>query len=153
MKRFGPVTFRWQNGFDLVPSLPPQLPGMSGAPFVQLPAEATLWRTVGGACLKATAGLLVDCPAPAAVEAAEAAGLAGEGEDEEAGKAAKKDGKRARGREERCSYVVGDHRLYKALGALGRCVAAEARARGDACMPQVVEAILPKKASEEAAGR
>jgi len=159
MAQLGAVTFRYHNGFDLVPTLPPELPGMS-EPFRQLPAEATLWRTIGGACLKATGGLLVDCPGGAAVEAAEAAaaaaGLAvGEGseeeETEEAASSSKPDVQRKKQRKERCSYSLGDHRLMKYLGALGRCVMAQAKAEGDQCMPQVLEAILPKKVAAEVA--
>jgi len=115
MRRFGAITYRWVNGFDIVPTLPPELPGME--PFKQLPADSTLWRTLNGDCLKASGTLLLDCPP----------GF---------------DTKR-KGKEERCSYNLGDHRLAKALSTLGSCVASLAEASGDkACTPRIVEAIL-----------
>lgn len=130
MRRFGGVTFRWVNGFDIVPTLPPEVLG----PFQQLPPSATLWRTLGGACTKAAGALLADCPPPAAVAAALGGGDARGDKQRE---------RRGGGRDEgRCRFVVADHRLFKGLGALGACAAAGARARGDACAPRVISAVL-----------
>ncbi|GBF95574.1 lipase [Raphidocelis subcapitata] len=139
MRRFGDVTFRWVNGLDIVPTLPPDLPGMA-EPFRQLPADSTLWRTLNGRCVKASGPLLLDCP-PAS-EAAPA-------EEEDAGKDGKRGKRRTKGREERCSFVMADHRLYKALASLGRCVAAEAEAAGDLCTQQLVASYMPAKSDDE----
>ncbi len=87
-------------------------------PFRQLAPEATLWRTFGGQCAKASGSLLLDC-APSG------------------------DGSRRGRREERCSHSIADHRLFKVLGGLADCVAGEAAARGDACPAEIVKAILP----------
>lgn len=126
MLRFGAITFRWINGLDLVPTLPPELPKME--PFKQLPADQTLWRTIRGQCVKASGPLLLDCPP----------GYGGDRDRDEERKGKRK-------KEERCTYSVGDHRLYKALNALGSCVTNEAQARGDSCTPLVIKAILPDK--------
>jgi hypothetical protein len=110
-------------------------------PFRQLPAETTLWRTLNGQCVKASGPLLLDCPPASSTAVTEPV------EEEEAGK----DGKRAKRRsKERCSFVMSDHRLFKALASLGRCVAAEAEAAGDACTQQLVSKYMPAKADDEA---
>jgi hypothetical protein len=140
-------------------------------PFQQLPADRTLWRTLGGQCVKAVGPLLLDCPphseaAPAAAADGSGVGSEPEGavaatgaaEEEASGAGGGRRGgggkRRGRGREERCTYVVADHRLYKAVAALGRCLVAEAEAAGDACTPQVVRELMPRRsAEEEARGR
>jgi hypothetical protein len=131
MRRFGANTFRWVNGFDIVPTLPPDLPALES--YLQLPAERTLWRTLDGQCAKAAGPLLADCPA--------AAGGGGGGDDE---RARRKGGKgRDADREARCPFTLSDHRLWRALEALGGCVQRQAEAGGDACAAAAMAAILP----------
>jgi hypothetical protein len=162
MKRLGGVTHRWVNGADIVPTLPPPLPGMA-EPFQQLPAAETLWRARDGACAKAVGAQLLDCPAAAAAAAAggepageEGGAPAAEEDAAAAGAGGKRGGagggrRRGKGREERCSYAVGDHRLVKTLLALSRCAAAEAEGEGGECAT-AVRGLMPRLA-DEARGR
>jgi hypothetical protein len=130
MKRMGSITYRWVNGFDVVPTLPPTLPGMV-EPFQQLPADQTLWRTglPGGGCAKAAGPLLRECLDEADISLLGGGGRWGL--------------KRAKPRGERCTFVLSDHRMFKMLGALGACAADAAGGRGDACAAGAVRGLMP----------
>lgn len=167
MRRLGNATFRWVHGLDVVPTLPPSL---GAEPFVQLPAEQTLWRTLGGQCVKAAGPLLLDCPpggggVAAAMIAAASVDAAGSSDGVESAAAAAmaaaeaaqlEGGGRKRGRKGdanleagapagggRCRYVIADHRLYRAVEALARCAEADAAHRGDACAARAARAAVP----------
>ena len=133
MRRLGNVTYRWVNGFDIVPTLPPTLPGMV-EPFQQLPADQTLWRTISGQCVKASGPLLRDCLDEADQPSFRSSGGGGGGNR----------WKRSKPRQERCTFVLQDHRMFKALGALGTCAADAAAARGAACAAAAVRKLLPR---------
>lgn len=153
MRRFGDITFRYINGMDLIPTLPPDLPGLE-TQYKQLPADRTLYRTIGGQCLKANAtnGLLDECPAGYTrsdkAKAEKAKAEKAKAEKAKAGN--KKPPPKAKGRgggkeeRERCAWAVGDHRLYKALDALGACVVRDAAKSGGGCAAVAVRAILPQ---------